>query len=525
MNNEKSKEIDSSGTCKVTWLVVILFTASCAVVLYLRISLDDHNVKNQSPTKLLDNNHTLNHVFHQAQVSNSWNLRKIIFGARETSIMPLYCYDSLPLFIAYGSHHKTGHEFSSQIAATIFAQCNLNNNGLSIPSKYDTRSQYFHHFSNWPIYFPNINYFDNDIFLDYENKTNETAHIILLSYTRSPLSTIISGFNYHRQCPERWVTCPMIRDMKNNFKPCVLRQIRWIQKASNETDNGVHVWGDYNYNYNYSYNYNYNYNYSGKVNMSDYHQSTRTRRLYDYTGSTFPLPSYEHYRSSWRRKPHIIVKKVFNCFDRDRDLIKSDLLRDIEKYDLSVCGLYNNKIIINASITDIKDIKDIKEKENQLNYCNIIERLYFEFVRYINCEFDSTYQTHKWIKEYKYGYEFEMEYYTHSSENYDKFVNNLLTNILGFKINQTIDEKDYHQLTQKLIQLDLNRMTHATMANNSHITRVTDVSNQSLDKKSAIEGLLSFKYVNDNGVTINVCEKIKQMTLKLDYQWDYQAYC
>ena len=57
---------------------------------------------------------------------------------------------------------------------------------------------------------------------------------------------------------------------------------------------------------------------------------------------------------------------------------------------------------------------------------------YFEFIRYTNCEYDETYESYKLIEDYQYGYNFKMEYYSLSSKNFDKFVDQVL-NAIGWK--------------------------------------------------------------------------------------------
>ena len=111
-----------------------------------------------------------------------------------------------------------------------------------------------------------------------------------------------------------------------------------------------------------------------------------------------------------------------------------------------------------------------------------------------------------------------MEYYTKSSENYDIFIDNLLTNILGFKIGKTIDQQEYAELAHSFTLFDLNRMTDARKANNIHITRVGGVN-------KSVDALLGYKFVNDKGITIHACELVKDMTIKLDYHWNYTSYC
>ena len=178
--------------------------------------------------------------------------------------------------------------------------------------------------------------------------------------------------------------------------------------------------------------------------------------------------------------------------------------------------MYNNRIDNSSSRSD----SDI----NGINY-DIIERLYFELVRYINCEFDSIYETHKLMKEYEYGYEFSMEYYTKSSENYDKWIDNLLTNVLGFKIGHKIDQQEYSQLKTELQKHDINRMSVDKKLETNHITWSGADVTQLIEKTEAIDSLLTFKYTNDQGIGISACELIKNMTIKLDFQWTYTSYC
>ena len=76
-----------------------------------------------------------------------------------------------------------------------------------------------------------------------------------------------------------------------------------------------------------------------------------------------------------------------------------------------------------------------------------------------------------------------------------------------------------------LQELDINRMSEKKTESNYHITRTEQDSAKSLSKDTAKHQLLSYQFVNDNGVTISACQLIKEMTTKLDYKWQYASYC
>ena len=675
-------------------------------------------------------------------ISDTVDIRKMIFGSIDTTYLRKSCYNSLPLFLESGTHHKTGHRLAGTFRRILLRFCTNFSFGqdFDISSQYNRDKFYFQHNNRWPLLFPDVNYFTkHKIFGDYTNRTNISTQIVLLSFVRSPLDTIISGFNYHSQCPESWTKCAMVNNYHNRIhrrdhawddlhhKECRFSSPRWIngytpqyngdydddygddddydydyssdyhnesskdEKSINSNFNTKHF-DKYRYQRQHSVNYNtkkkglrysrdkikqyrhrspsnihnrvklnnprhhihsvhnfkrkrYNDNDNNDNNDNDDSQS-KSRRLYNGHIHDNAIRSYKHTHESpsrarsrlhkrWSRKREKKEKKdpddflnivdkqdlhmhrrsklyekrepklskhmhththtnthihefnhglpeyyepnqfsdrmqenheiidVYHCFTCNASLIKQSVLQDIAVNGLSVCELYkgssnlwddddddddNNSDYhgrdhghdfgddfthIRPSKRRFRKHKYDTHKENKLSMMgntkqaqyDIIERLYFEMVRFINCEFDSHYKTHELIKQYKYGFENSMEYYTKSSENFDKWLNDVLINMLGFKIGQTIDKKEYNQLVLSMQKLDIHRMSQSKVEDSTHITRNSQDSQKSLSKDTAIQGLLSFEYTNDDGVIIKPCELIKQMTLKLDYEWEYTQYC
>ena len=58
-----------------------------------------------------------------------------------------------------------------------------------------------------------------------------------------------------------------------------------------------------------------------------------------------------------------------------------------------------------------------------------------------------------------------------------------------------------------------------------NITRASKKEAILIDKDSAIDMLLLYQYINDDGVKVDACKTIKDMTLKFDYVWNYDSYC
>ena len=72
---------------------------------------------------------------------------------------------------------------------------------------------------------------------------------------------------------------------------------------------------------------------------------------------------------------------------------------------------------------------------------------------------------------------------------------------------------------------DINRWGRLHRQRNDHLTGNAMI-NVTIDRASAIDGILTFKYVNhDSNATVDACQMIKQMTIMLDYHWEYSQYC
>ena len=147
------------------------------------------------------------------------------------------------------------------------------------------------------------------------------------------------------------------------------------------------------------------------------------------------------------------------------------------------------------------------------------QSLYFEFVRYINAEFDEMYHSYILIKNYQYGYNIRMENYTRSSQDFDNFVKYLMIDILN------LPQNEFKTILKRFASIDIHRMKKRKYKSDNHIATLGKESD--ISKTDQIDQLLKIKYVTDDLKTIHVCKYIKRMMLLLDYQWEsqYQAYC
>ena len=482
--------------------------------------------------------------------------RDIIFGSIRDKMLPI-CYSQMPLFIESGTHHKTGHHFATTLVNKILQFCGIDEH---FASTFHSKHYYFARQKGWPLKFINTHYFDK-YFVD--------NPIILLHFIRSPLNTIISGFNYHIQCPESWTQC----NLNNKF--CEFSQSKWINVNPNRDSNidsdllnikpttdksnsSGHIDDKLDQLKTHAYASMSNQRillHSGYLH-NQYNQRLQQGKKDDdiddsETSSSSSLPRYSPYGNSKKMKKYKYTSKnliwhVDDCLTRKKmyrmgdgiknvarlKLIKQSVLDDVINRDESLCQFYSRV-----------------SKQSQ------IEALYYEMVRYINCEFDSIYETSKLIANYQFGYTFWMDDYTQSAYNYDIFVNQLVTNVLNLTFDDytiMIDKKNEHifvndslfeykfthghnnkfkrkndftKLMQKLLPLDLNRWDDRKIVQSSHITRNKNESTLSIAKNKAIDGLLKFKYVTDGNVIIDACQLIKQMTIMVGRSWQYDKYC
>ena len=526
------------GSWKKIGLVCLFLLFAPLVVLYTITALikpDNSGPRsdiNTATVYLRQESHVTSHS--NVNDSSAQKVRQLIFGSIKSMMRPI-CYSQMPLFIEAGSHHKTGHHFSRYLVSEILNFCHI---PIHLSSKFSPIREYFHHHSHWPIDFVNIDYFEQ-----YFNGNQ----IVLLHFVRDPLNTIISGFNYHRQCPEQWTRC----DLRSS-------SCRYVSRWINDKKKIIQI--DHGDRRRYLSRYRrYNNGHIMHPKRKHVHQySERTKRSrpkpkkkskhkvldldhynnYHYKSGLPPYTSYANSKKITKYSDrHNQIIKAFDGLTRQignnnaSQLIKNNMLQKIIDYDYSLCKFYDT-----------------------IYKSSPFEAIYYEMVRYMNAEFDSIYESYKLVNDYQFGYNLWMDNYTYSSYMYDIFINKLVRDILKLTFDDyTIEINDYNddilvrnsnvfkykhvkkqktndftQLMQTLLRLDINRMNVKERKKNSHITRFENhlsTNKDALTKKDQIDGLLKFRYVNDDNVQINPCQIIKEMTLKLNLVWQYDKYC
>ena len=225
---------------------------------------------------------------------------------------------------------------------------------------------------------------------------------------------------------------------------------------------------------------------------------------YSKSNYAFEMPQYQPlFPKDLMQSDNCILRLILQCFEKNSFIRKNDL--DVfKKRSLTVCSLYSNSELYN----------------------NTIDRLYFEMVRYMNCEFDRNYYTYKLIKDYEYGYQFKMEFFIESSENFDVMINDIMNGIFDmnrFK-NDKLFDNEYNKILDIFRQEDLNRMSNTQLSNQHHITN-KDNGGKLIEVNDAIDGLLKYEYRLDDGTVINVCKILKNMETMMDYEWKFDDYC
>ena len=475
----------------------------------------------------------LNNLYNNQDIDN--DLRKLIFGSNsysytqsKSSSVLQSCADNLPLFVSYSTHHKCGTVISGKIRQAILKYCHLrsrsrskstptsksksrsppvqydfdqlyqyivsnnnnnndNNNSNQNSDYYQTYYRYFYskrsrslqymtYQRHWPRSFP-----DTEIYKKYFD-----TNIVLIHYIRSPLDTIISGFNYHSSCDhEKWGRCIL------STNQCRYMDGRWHSQAFHESTPYYNFIANININNNINIidqNFNDNDIFARRLKF------VRRRGDYDY------LP-----------------RNVFDDYKRG-GFIRYEQINQIAKQKFTTCGLYSNYKNKNENIN--YNSGSMGNKFNDLYmFPSLNQSLYFEFVRYINAEFDEMYHSYVLIKNYQYGYNIRMQDYTRSSQDFDNFIKYLMIDILN------LPQNEFKTILKRFVSIDIHRMKKKKYKSDSHIATLgkeTDIS-----KTDQIDRLLKIKYVTDDSKTIHVCKYIKRMMLLLDYQWEsqYQAYC
>lgn len=412
-------------------------------------------------------------------------LRETAFGSIKHG-MRENCFENLPLLVGYNGHHKTGSRFSQNLQKRIFKYCNiplkyhykLSHTTIGNNQQHWTKHlwyepnweiEYFGKTTHWPRQIPNYQFFADAFGLNY----------ILLHFIRSPLNIIISAFNYHKGCfQERWLDCKFA-----NQYACQLVPLRW--KPPKKYVTIKHLIRNRTVDVNYN-----NHVADSAVSRLTKLETELTKNLMQMMNDRYSKHKYSqlllddddnHYGN------------LYNCYRR------GNMIDENQLYDLfvgeknSVCKICKNDRI-----------------DLQL-------RLYLEFIRFVNCEFDELYATFLMIKNYTYGYNFRMEYYTNSSEDFDTFTKTIMIDILNLKYE--------NEMINFMSKNDVNRWSNKKMGQNKHVVGSNPVVK--VDTKTQIHLLLSFQHVHKDGNVVHVCHIIKDMTLKLHYKWpsEFDAYC
>ena len=406
------------------------------------------------------------------------------------------CLHNLPLFVNYGSHHKTGSQFSRLIFESIAKYCHINisthifsqttrigNDKNKNKHENPVFMKYFGKSPHWPLSLPNIEFISR----------NYKQNLILLHFIRSPLNTIISGFNFHAQCwPEAWLKCQLEKEC--NYQS--LRRWSSNSLAQHRNVSGSNdirgPFSPYRFKINH-HNAKTGLNYYSCLNSSYYHTFDSTAQKMKKIGywGTPLLNVNDDYIGDHT------YNRVIDCYTSG-GMIKA---RTIDKVFIdkkqSVCTLYKDETI------------------------SMAERLYFEFIRYLNCEFEEIYASYLIIKNYKHGYNFRMENYTQSSKKFDQFVHKLMVDVLKLKFNST-NSKEYKTMIKIMRDNDVNRWSEQRINENAHVVSkhaTPQGHSSSTDKQKEL--LMSFQYTADD-VVVDVCQIIKDMTQRLDYEWKAQ---
>ena len=243
-----------------------------------------------------------------------------------------YCKYLRPNVTFYiGFQHKTGHIIGQHLMRYLDKYCGHNSNHSS--TKYKKRSR-----KNKYFYAKQIN---NEPTLIYKllntNKINKND-VFIYHFTRDPLNTILSGYNYWKNGKEGWVK-------KTNIK-----------KLKHDT-----VFIKFNYNLNKSYNV---YKKNGKVSISN----------------KYPYKCY---------LDEYILNSNFP-FDFDMKLLKYPPF-NINDNKYNIKWMINNNYSISKWYTKL---------DKDSNYFNKSMGIFQEFKRYFNCEYNDKYSMYQLIKKY-----------------------------------------------------------------------------------------------------------------------------
>ena len=189
--------------------------------------------------------------------------------------------------------------------------------------------------------------------------------------------------------------------------------------------------------------------------------------------------------------------KYMKCFEFDelQKYISSDFVENIINK--------NAKYQLNRKLS-------IKEFYSTLNSNDIDNKigLFWEFVRYFNCEWANIYIPHLIGSQYfKPNGDNFIEYNLRDFMNIQGFERNVNELLNALSIGKSDERDNLFGLLNKVNKLNGGEIEHS----NKHITK------NDYNKPIVIDQLLS--------IDKSICVVIKNLTIYLDYQWKYSLYC
>lgn len=404
---------------------------------------------------------------------------------KSNKIGNINCRQNLPFYVEIGCHHKQGVDLTRFIVDSICKFCQIPFNIHRFKQSFlNENATYFNQKPHWPLNFLNV------------KKLYNMSHTTTFSYDNN-------GSNYYMR--------------EDNNHDIVL--LHFVRDALGTIISG--------------------YNYHGRCasdvmlhcsifshDCSFIHRATSWANARNNIAFNIfeEFNETKHFSVKFRRENVVEIKNIRYCFERN-GLINDRLMSIIKSNGLTICQLLN------------------MNKRDSKNNFTLTERIYFEFVRFVNCQFDEVYQSYKLIsmiendndkidelKKFKglKGFTFKMQQYTKSKEYFDQFVDRLANDALGLKFyfdkqlqNVSSQYYNYTLLLNLMRKHDINRKSTKTLQNDKHILH----RRNNINTDYQIDLLLRYKHQVDQNTIIDVCSIIKKMTLLLDDSWQYDDYC
>ena len=154
--------------------------------------------KHDLVAKIID----IKHMTHSEREKYNINANSTSIG----KLIPLNdnCISNLPNYLEFNAFHKSGVVFSENIKMLLFRYCNI-----YWDTKPTKRNILYFKRHRGGYSFERLK--KNKEYLSRKNST------VLLNFMRSPLDTIISGYNYHALCPKlesAWINKPISKYIK-----------------------------------------------------------------------------------------------------------------------------------------------------------------------------------------------------------------------------------------------------------------------------------------------------------------------